>query len=205
MVSSDEKAVVAYSAGADEVLRSDGAWKDDLSARVPSGVDLVIDTVGDQTLDSLRALRPGGRLVIVGFASGEIPEIKVNRLLLRNLEVIGARYGAYAAVTPGLSTRIATDVDQMIREGHIAPIVGARFPLERASAALGLLESRQALGKVVLEIGSPSTPEQRISGHMRAEFFMPEEHNDPAGDVSNVAEGERRASPERNSDGLRVE
>src|SRR3954463_10513389 len=89
VVSSDEKEQVARDAGADEVLRADGAWKDEAKELSGGGVDLVLDPVGgDRFTDSLRSLREGGRVVVVGFTAGSIPEVKVNRLLLNNTEVI---------------------------------------------------------------------------------------------------------------------
>src|SRR3954468_10018650 len=89
VVSSDDKERVAREAGADEVLRADGPWKD--QAKEVGGADLIVDPVGgDRFTDSLRSLREEGRLVVVGFTGGSIPEVKVNRLLLNNVEVIGA-------------------------------------------------------------------------------------------------------------------
>ena len=74
--------------GADEVVRSDGAWKDEAKELSGGGVDIVLDPVGgDRFTDSLRSLRENGRLVVVGFTGGSIPEVKVNRLLLGNTEV----------------------------------------------------------------------------------------------------------------------
>ena len=92
VVSSDVKERLARELGADEVLRSTGPWLQDLRELTDGrGVHVVIDTVGgDRFLDSVRAMRIGGRLVVVGFAGGEIPSIKVNRLLLRNLTLVGA-------------------------------------------------------------------------------------------------------------------
>ena len=85
-------------AGADEVVRSDGPWKDQVKEMTDGGVDLVLDPVGgDRFTDSLRSLREGGRLVVVGFTGGSIPEVRVNRLLLNNTEVIGAGWGASRA------------------------------------------------------------------------------------------------------------
>jgi NADPH2:quinone reductase len=99
VVSSDEKARVAQEAGADEVLRSDGPWKDEAKEASGGGVDVVLDPVGgDRFTDSLRSLGEGGRVVVVGFTGGSIPEERVNRLLLNNSEVIGAGWGAYVLV-----------------------------------------------------------------------------------------------------------
>src|SRR3712207_3163812 len=94
-VSSDEKERVAREAGADEVLRSDSDWKDEAKALTDGGVDVVLDPVGgDRFTDSLRSLAEGGRAVVVGFTGGSIPEVRVNRLLLKNTEVVGAGWGA---------------------------------------------------------------------------------------------------------------
>jgi NADPH2:quinone reductase len=148
VVSSDEKEQVAREAGADEVLRSDGAWKDEAKAR--GGVDLVLDPVGgDRFTDSLRSLKPDGRVVVVGFTGGSIPEVRVNRLLLNNTEVIGAGWGAYIMQRPDVIAETAAALEEL--SAFVKPVVGARFPLERAADALKLIEGRGATGKVVLE------------------------------------------------------
>jgi NADPH2:quinone reductase len=153
VVSSDVKAKIALQAGADHVVRSGGPWKDDAREISGGGVDVVLDPVGgDRFTDSLRSLREGGRLVVVGFSSGSIPEIRVNRLLLNNTEVVGAGWGASVIGHPERTQRIARAVGEMIAAGVVAPIVGARFPLERAGEALALLEDRGATGKVVLDV-----------------------------------------------------
>src|SRR4051794_5145821 len=151
VVSSDEKEQVARDAGADEVLRSDGPWKD--QAKEAGGVDIVLDPVGgDRFTDSLRSLREGGRVVVVGFTGGAIPEVKVNRLLLNNTEVIGAGWGAYVMSKPDVNRQIGQEIQRLIESGHVKPLVGARFPLESASEALELIDGRGATGKVVLEL-----------------------------------------------------
>jgi NADPH2:quinone reductase len=153
VVSSDEKERVAREAGADEVVRSDGAWKDEAKELSGGGVDLVIDPVGgDRFTDSLRSLREGGRLVVVGFTGGSIPEVRVNRLLLNNTEVVGAGWGAFALGKPDINREIGDAVNRLVDEGFVRPIVGARFPLQRASQALQLIDGRGATGKVVLEL-----------------------------------------------------
>ncbi len=153
VVSSDEKEKVAREAGADEVVRSDGAWKDEAKELSGGGVDLVLDPVGgDRFTDSLRSLREGGRLVVVGFTGGGIPEVKVNRLLLNNLEVVGAGWGAYAMGKPDVNREIGAAIDALVRAGSVRPIIGARFRLEDAAAAFRVIDERGALGKVVLEV-----------------------------------------------------
>ncbi len=152
VVSSDEKARVARDAGADEVVRSDGPWKDEVKELSGGGVDLVLDPVGgDRFTDSIRSLREEGRVVVVGFTGGSIPEVKVNRLLLGNTEVIGAGWGAYVMSKPEVSREIGAELDKLIAEGVLRPVVGARFPFEQAGDALKLIDERGALGKVVLE------------------------------------------------------
>ena len=153
IVSSDEKEQVAREAGADEVLRSDGPWKD--QAKELGGADLVIDPVGgDRFTDSLRTLKEEGRLVVVGFTGGSIPEVKVNRLLLNNTEIIGAGWGAYVMPKPQVNREIGEAIGKLVASGHVRPLVGARFPLERGVEALKLIDSRGATGKVVLEMGA---------------------------------------------------
>lgn len=153
VVSTAEKEQVARRAGADEVLRSDAAWKDEAKELSGGGVDVVLDPVGgDRFLDSLRALGEGGRVVVVGFTGGSIPEMKVNRLLLNNTEVVGAGWGAYVMSKPDLNREIGAEVNRLVDQGFVRPIVGARFPLERAADALELIDGRGATGKVVLEL-----------------------------------------------------
>ncbi len=153
VVSSDEKERVAREAGADEVVRSDGPWKDQAKAISGGGVDVVVDPVGGERFtDSLRSLREGGRVIVVGFTGGSIPEVRVNRLLLGNTEVIGAGWGAYVLGKPGLNREIGEAVDRLIGGGFVRPLVGARFPLEHAAEALELIDSRGATGKIVLDV-----------------------------------------------------
>jgi NADPH2:quinone reductase len=153
VVSSDEKEAVAREAGADEVVRSDGPWKDEARELSGGGVDLVIDPVGgDRFIDSLRSLAENGRCVVVGFTGGSIPEVRVNRLLLNNIDVVGAGWGAYVMSKPELEREIGGAVRRLIDEGFVEPIIGARFPLARAADALRLIDSRGATGKVVLEV-----------------------------------------------------
>jgi NADPH2:quinone reductase len=152
VVSTDEKEAIARDAGADEVLRADGPWKDQAKELSGGGVDVVLDPVGgDRFTDSLRALGEGGRLVVVGFTGGSIPEVKVNRLLLNNTEVVGAGWGAYVMGKPELNVEIGAAIDELIAGGFVDPIVGARFAPEQAAEALQLIDERRATGKVVLD------------------------------------------------------
>jgi NADPH2:quinone reductase len=156
VVSSDEKEEVARAAGADEVVRSDGPWKDEAKELSGGGVDVVLDPVGgDRFLDSMRSLREGGRVVVVGFTGGSIPEVKVNRLLLNNTEIVGAGWGAYVMPKPDVNREIGAGVNRLVEEGFVRPVVGARFPPEQAAGALKLIDERRATGKVVLEFQGP--------------------------------------------------
>jgi NADPH:quinone reductase len=157
VVSSDEKERVARDAGADEVVRSDGPWKDEAKELSGGGVDVVIDPVGgDRFTDSLRSLAEGGRVVVVGFTGGSIPEVRVNRLLLNNTDVVGAGWGAYVMGKAEVNRQIGAEVNRLVDEGFVRPIVGGRFPLERASEALELIDGRGATGKVVLDVHAPA-------------------------------------------------
>jgi NADPH:quinone reductase len=155
VVSSDEKERVAREAGADEVLRADGPWKDEAKEASGGGVDVVLDPVGgDRFTDSLRSLGEGGRVVVVGFTGGSIPEVRVNRLLLNNVEVVGAGWGAYVLGKPAVNREISDGVLALAEQGFVAPIVGARYPLAEAADALQLIDGRGALGKVVLDVAA---------------------------------------------------
>ncbi|HEX5146949.1 MAG TPA: NADPH:quinone oxidoreductase family protein [Conexibacter sp.] len=153
VVSNEAKERVAREAGADEVVRADGAWKDAAKELSGGGVHLVLDPVGgDRFTDSLRSLREGGRVVVVGFTGGSIPEVRVNRLLLGNTEVIGAGWGAYAMPKPDFNREVGAALDRLIERGHVDPLVGARFAFEDAASALRCIDARQATGKVVLDV-----------------------------------------------------
>jgi NADPH2:quinone reductase len=154
VVSTDEKERVAREAGADEVVRADGPWKDQAKEISGGGVDVVVDPVGgDRFTDNLRSLREGGRAIVVGFTGGSIPEVKVNRLLLGNTEVVGAGWGAYVMSKPHVVREVGEAIAELIAKGFVRPVVGARFPLDRAAEALKLIDERGATGKIVLELG----------------------------------------------------
>jgi len=153
VVSGDAKGQVARDAGADQVVRSDGPWREQAKEISGGGVDIVLDPVGgDRFTDSIRSLREGGRVVVVGFTAGSIPEIRVNRLLLGNTEIVGAGWGAYVLSKPQVTKAIGAALSELIDRGVVRPIVGTRFPLEEAAAALRVLDERRAMGKVVLEL-----------------------------------------------------
>jgi NADPH2:quinone reductase len=154
LVSSVAKQEVAQRAGADHTLLLQENWKDQVrELSGGGGVDVVLDPVGgDRFTDSLRSLGEGGRVVVVGFTGGSIPEVRVNRLLLNNTEVVGAGWGAYVMSKPDLNVEIGAAVNRMVDDGFVSPIVSERFPMERAAEALKTLDERRATGKVVLDV-----------------------------------------------------
>jgi NADPH2:quinone reductase len=158
VVSSDEKAEVARRAGADEVVRVDGFLAATKELTEGRGVDLVVDVVGgDLFTDSLRALAPQGRLLVVGFAGGGIPEVKVNRLLLNNVDVRGVGWGAYAMVRPGFMAAQWHELEPMMAAGIIDPPLSeefgaAAYDLADFGEALAEMEDRRTLGKTVVRV-----------------------------------------------------
>ena len=153
VVSTEDKAEVARAAGATDVVLADG-FKDKVKELTGGrGVDIVVDPVGgDRFTDSLRSLAPGGRLLVIGFTGGEIPTVKVNRLLLNNVSVVGVGWGAYALSRPGHLQKEWAAMLPHIESGVLAPVIGPSWPLEEASQALNALDQRQATGKVVLTV-----------------------------------------------------
>jgi NADPH2:quinone reductase len=153
VVSTEEKAEVARRAGADESVLVDGflaAVKELTGGR---GVDVVVDVVGaDLFTDSLRALATQGRLLVVGFAAGAIPEVKVNRLLLNNIDVRGVGWGAFAMVRPGYMAQQWRELEPMMAAGVVDPPLGATYALEDMGRALAEMDERRTLGKTVLRL-----------------------------------------------------
>jgi NADPH2:quinone reductase len=155
VVSTGEKGDVARRAGADHVVVGLAGWRAAATASNGGrGFDVVYDPVGGQhsTDENLRALVPGGRLIVIGFADGQIPTVALNRVLLRNVSVVGAAWGHYIATRPELARTIADELTRMIVDGHVRPIVGAVYPFDEAARALADLEERRATGKLVLRV-----------------------------------------------------
>lgn len=153
VVSTEEKAEIARAAGASDVVLADG-FRDTVKQLTDGrGVDMVVDPVGgDRFTDSLRSLAVGGRLLVVGFTGGEIPQVKVNRLLLNNIEVIGAGWGAWTFSHPGYLQEQWVELEPLLASGAVAPPQVEVYPLERAAQAIASLENRSAKGKVVLKL-----------------------------------------------------
>ena len=147
-VSSEQKAEIARRAGADEVVIGE-----DFRAQLDGPVDLIVDPVGGQErfTDSLRALAPEGRIVVVGFTAGEIPHVKVNRLLLGNTDVRGCSFGVLGLGPEGMVPAFRR-LGELIAAGSLRPVVGSVYPLEAAQQALQELAERRATGKVVIAL-----------------------------------------------------
>jgi NADPH2:quinone reductase len=151
VVSTEKKAEVARDAGADDAILVQGFRQAVLALTDGRGVDAVLDVVGgDLMTDSLRCLAPLGRLLVVGFTGGSIPEVKVNRLLLNNIDVRGVGWGAYTMVRPGFMRGQWDSLVPMMESGVIDPPLGPIRPVEEIAAVLTEMESRRTLGKSVV-------------------------------------------------------
>jgi NADPH2:quinone reductase len=151
VVSDDAKADVARQAGADEVVLADG-FKDAVAELTSGhGVDIVVDPVGgDRFTDSLRSLAPLGRLLVIGFTAGSIPEVKVNRLLLNNIDVVGVGWGAFWTGRPGFIRGQWDDLVPLLESGRLDPVIGMVRALDEVGAALRDIDERRATGKILL-------------------------------------------------------
>lgn len=148
-----EKAALARAAGADEVIQADHP---DLKAalRDLGGVDVVYDSVGGPGFEaSLRATRPGGRMLAIGFAGGEVPKVALNHLLVRNVSVIGFWWGGYLSFAPQELTGSLEVLLRWYAEGKLRPHVSAALPFDRLPEGLEAIRSRKATGKIVLTMG----------------------------------------------------
>ena len=154
VVSTEEKAAYARAAGADDAVLIDGFKDAVLGLTDGRGVDVVVDVVGgDVFMDSLRVLAPLGRLLVVGFASGQgIPEVKVNRLLLNNVDVRGVGWGGYAMARPGYMQQQWAALLPLLESGAIDPPIGATYDLDEVGRALQDMDDRLTLGKSVVRV-----------------------------------------------------
>lgn len=158
-VSSEEKAAAARASGADHVVFTNVPdLRENLRRQVRAaigerGVDVVIESVGGDVFDaSLRTIAWCGRLVIVGFAGGRIPEVKAGYLLVKNIALIGLQASDYRDRTPDKVQRVQQELFALYEQGRIKPRVMARFPLAAYREALAMVHDRRVIGKVVLDI-----------------------------------------------------
>ncbi|MDQ3945650.1 MAG: zinc-binding dehydrogenase, partial [Actinomycetota bacterium] len=117
------------------------------------GVDVIVDPVGGDVFDrSVRCLAWEGRLVVVGFTSGRIPDLPVNLALLKNIAVVGLAWGAYLGHDPSLFPEIHRDLIRLWERGQVDPLVHTVLPFEEAPRGIADLASRQTVGKVVVQV-----------------------------------------------------
>ena len=147
-----DKLAVCKEAGADHLINSE---TDDIRAIVKElgGADVVYDPVGgDQFKAAMRACNPEARLIPLGFASGEVPQIPANILLVKNLSVLGFYWGGYAKIKPSVLTDSFAELIKWYVAGKLKPHVSNVMPLVQANEALALLRDRKATGKVVVKV-----------------------------------------------------
>jgi len=148
-----EKLEIARAAGADVLIDYRAS---DFVSRVMEetdgrGADVIYDSVGGETTDrSLKCIAWNGRLLVIGFASGEIPEVKLNRILLKNIAIVGLHWSAYPEREPERIDDCFEGLFEMAARREIDPLVSARYPLEEAGIALEALAGRRTVGKIVL-------------------------------------------------------
>ncbi len=153
---SDEKLEVAKEHGADELINYS---TEKLKERVKEltggqGADVIYDPVGGDAFDqAVRCINWNGRLLVVGFASGRIPELRVNLALLKGCQIVGVFWGAFAGREPQTNARNFKELFTLHAEGKIHPHVSQTYSLEKAADALNALLQRKVTGKVVLTTG----------------------------------------------------
>jgi NADPH2:quinone reductase len=150
--SSKAKLDVLTARGADHVINVADGFKDTVKDLTGGrGADVVYDPVGGDVFDeSVRCIAWGGRLLVIGFASGRIPDISVNMPLIKGFSVVGVRAGEYGRKDPAKGAENIAAIDEMATKGTIRPYVHASFPLDKAAEAMCQLRDRQVIGKVVV-------------------------------------------------------
>jgi NADPH2:quinone reductase len=148
-----EKLEIARSNGADEVI---DYGKEDFVERVKEltggkGADVIYDSVGGDVFDqSLKCIAWNGRLLVIGFAGGRIPEVKANRILLKNIAIVGLHWGAHVQHEPARIPETMHALFDLFRQGKIRPVIFKTYPLEEVSVALEALASRKTWGKLIV-------------------------------------------------------
>ncbi|WP_122431139.1 NADPH:quinone oxidoreductase family protein [Pseudomonas viridiflava] len=158
--SSAEKLEVAKNAGADELINyTDTSLKDEIKRLTNgNGADVIYDPVGGDLFDqAIRAIAWNGRLLVVGFASGRIPELPVNLALLKGASVVGVFWGSFAQRQPQDNAANFKQLFAWFEEGKLKPLVSQVYALERAGEAIDALGQRRAVGKVVISMNNQHT------------------------------------------------
>jgi NADPH:quinone reductase-like Zn-dependent oxidoreductase len=152
---SAEKRDFCLAQGAEHAIDyRDAAWPDRVKELTGNrGVDIVYDPVGGDVFDlSTKCIAPDGRLLVIGFASGRIPAIQANRILLKNITIVGVFWGAHVQRHPEYLAETQQALATMYRAGQIRPTVSKTWPLDSAPAALRELADRKVTGKSVLKM-----------------------------------------------------
>lgn len=153
-VAGEHDTAVAEESGADDVV----ILEEGFSTRVRDltdgeGVDAILDPLGDWLFDEgVRALASEGRILIIGFAAGDIPSLKTNRLLLRNVSAVGVAWGATLDKDPDLLAWGADALHRMYADGSVRPQIGRRFPFDEIPQALKHLDAHEIRGKAIVEV-----------------------------------------------------
>lgn len=153
--STAEKLAAAEAAGADELIDySDGELKDKVKALTDGkGADVIYDPVGGELFDQcMRCINWYGRVLVIGFAAGDIPKVPINLILLKSCQVVGVFYGAWSGRRPDEAAANFTEILELYAQGRINPLVGAEYPLAEYADALRCLMERRAIGKVVVNV-----------------------------------------------------
>lgn len=153
---SDAKLELCRRYGAAEVINYERESIKDRTKELTggAGADVIYDAVGGDAFDqAIRCINWKGRLLVVGFASGRIPELPVNLVLLKGCDVVGVFWGAFTAREPEVNRQNLSELGAWFRAGKIKPYVSATYPLERAADALNAILERKATGKIVLATG----------------------------------------------------
>jgi NADPH:quinone reductase len=152
VASSESKRRLCVAKGAGTAVDPDAPdLKDQLKAATNGGADVVVDPVGGPYAETaLRAMRWGGRFVSVGFASGEIPRIPLNLVLLKGVHVTGFTMGGISANQPVETARDSAELAELLATGRVTPHVSARYPLAETAQALNDLAERRTTGKVLV-------------------------------------------------------
>lgn len=150
--STDEKLELCRSLGADQTINyADEDLKKRAKALGGGGVDVVYDPVGGALAEqALRALKPGGRHLVIGFAAGDIPQVRWNLMLLKQCSVVGVAWGAWALMHPQLNAANMKALFELHAAGKVAPKITARYALEEVPDALRALDERRVLGKAIV-------------------------------------------------------
>lgn len=151
---SDAKLAQLAAHGADHVINVKGGFREQVKALTGGrGADVIYDPVGGDVFDeSLRAIAFNGRLLLIGFASGRIPTVAVNTVLIKQFSVIGVRAGEYGRHFPKHAAEDRAEILRLANQGLFRPLIGARYPLDRALDALRALAAREVAGKIVIDL-----------------------------------------------------